>query len=402
MHIHLDPVGGLAGDMFLAAVLHAWPGLETAIFKAMRAAGLPNDWSVEVVAGVSAGITGMRVRINGDAGHHHHATGSFRQIRERLEGSALAPAVRDRAIAIFHLLAEAEGEIHGKPIEEVHFHEIADWDSVSDIVGAAAAIEAIGATGWSVGDIPMGGGTVMTAHGKLPVPAPATVRLLHGSRMVDDGITGERVTPTGAAILLHLQASQDQRRQTGILTHCGHGLGTRELKGCANMVRLLAFDTDADAGARETNWGQAGEVGVISFEVDDQAPEDLAVGIETLRSRDGVLDVVQSSVMGKKGRLAISVRVLCRVEVLNPVIEACFLQTTTIGLRWRMEQRVELRRENVELNAAAVTFSGKTVMRPDGRATTKVDMDVLALQGRTQQERARARRLAEENSDDDA
>jgi uncharacterized protein (DUF111 family) len=220
--------------------------------------------------------------------------------------------------------------------------------------------------------------------------------------MVDDGITGERVTPTGAAILLHLQASQDQRRQTGILTHTGHGLGTRELKGCANMVRLLAFDTDADASARETNWGQAGEVGVISFEVDDQAPEDLAVGIETLRSRDGVLDVVQSSVMGKKGRLAVSVRVLCRVEVLDPVIEACFLQTTTIGLRWRMEQRVELRRENVEINAAAVTFSGKTVKRPDGRTTTKVDMDVLALQGRTQQERARARRLAEENSDDDA
>jgi uncharacterized protein (TIGR00299 family) protein len=402
MHIHLDLVGGLAGDMFLAAVLHAWPDLELPIFKAMRAAGLPNDWSVEVVAGVSAGITGMRVRINGDAGHHHHATGSYRRIRERLEGSTLAPAVRDRAIAIFHLLAEAEGEIHGKPIEEVHFHEIADWDSVADIVGAAAAIEAVGATGWSVGDIPMGGGTVMTAHGKLPVPAPATVRLLHGSRMVDDGITGERVTPTGAAILLHLQASQDQRRQTGILTHTGHGLGTRELKGCANMVRLLAFETDADAGARETNWGQAGEVGVISFEVDDQAPEDLAVGIETLRSRDGVLDVVQSSVMGKKGRLAVSVRVLCRVEVLDPVIEACFLQTTTIGLRWRMEQRVELRRENVELNAAAVTFSGKTVKRPDGRATTKVDMDVLALQGRTQQERARARRLAEENSDDDA
>jgi pyridinium-3,5-bisthiocarboxylic acid mononucleotide nickel chelatase len=399
MHIHLDPVGGLAGDMFLAAVLHAWPDFETPIFKAMRAAGLPDDWSVEAVAGVSAGITGMRVRINGDAGHHHHATGSFRQIRERLEGSSLAPAVRDRAIAIFHLLAEAEGEIHGKPIEEVHFHEIADWDSVADIVGAAAAIEAIGATGWSVGDIPMGGGTVMTAHGKLPVPAPATARLLRGLRMVDDGITGERVTPTGAAILAHLQASQDQRRQTGSLTHTGHGLGARELKGCANMVRLLAFETSTGAG--ETQWGRTGEVGVISFEVDDQAPEDLAVGIETLRSSDGVLDVVQSSVMGKKGRLAILVRVLCRVEAIDPVIEACFLQTTTIGLRWRVEQRIELRREDVELNAADVALSGKTVTRPDGRATTKADMDVLARQGRTQHERARARRLAEGNSDND-
>ena len=399
MHIHLDPVGGIAGDMFLAAVLHAWPELETPIFQAMRAAGLPDDWSLEAVAGASAGITGMRVGIIGDAGHHHHATGSFRQIRQRLLGAALAPAVSGRAVAIFQLLAEAEGEIHGKPIEEVHFHEIADWDSVADIVGAAAAIEAIGATSWSVGDIPMGSGTVMTAHGRLPVPAPATALLLGGLRMVDDGIPGERVTPTGAAILAHLQASQDQRRPPGHLARTGHGLGTRELKGCANMVRLLAFETEPVAAPRQ--WRGEGEVGVLCFEVDDQTSEDLAVGIDVLRSRDGVLDVIQMPVTAKKGRLTISVRVVCRVEAIDRAIEACFLQTTTIGLRWRVERRVELARELVEVDASGATLGAKTALRPDGTATTKVDMDALARHGSTQHERARARRLAEGSQDDD-
>lgn len=399
MHIHLDPVGGIAGDMFLAAVLHAWPELEAPIFQAMRAAGLPDDWSVEAVAGDSAGITGMRVRITGDAGHHHHATGSFQQIRERLLGSALAPTVSGRAVAIFQILAEAEGEIHGKPIEEVHFHEIADWDSVADIVGAATAIEAIGATSWSVGDIPMGGGTVMTAHGRLPVPAPATALLLRGLNMVDDGIAGERVTPTGAAILAYLKVSQDQRRQSGQLVRTGHGLGTRALKGCANIVRLLAFEPGPDAAARA--WGRAGEVGVICFEVDDQTPEDLAVGIEILRSSDGVLDVVQAPVTAKKGRLAISLRILCRVDTIDQVIEACFSQTTTIGLRWRVEQRVELIREDVEVVASGATLGAKTARRPDGNTTTKVDMYALAGHGSTQRERARTRRRAEGNQDDD-
>jgi pyridinium-3,5-bisthiocarboxylic acid mononucleotide nickel chelatase len=399
MHVHLDPVGGIAGDMFLAAVLHAWPELEAPVFGAMRAAGLPDDWSVEAISGASAGITGMRVAIVGDPGHHHHATGSFRQIRERLLGSALAPAVSARAVAIFHRLAEAEGEIHGKPIEDVHFHEIADWDSVADIVGAAAAIEAVGSTSWSVGDIPMGGGTVITAHGRLPVPAPATALLLRGARMVDDGITGERVTPTGAAILAHLEASQDRRRETGQLSRVGHGLGTRDLKGCANMLRLLAFEPAPVTATGD--WGRAGEVGVISFEVDDQTPEDLAVGIEAIRSSDGVLDVVQAPVTAKKGRLAISLRVLCRVEAIDRAIEACFLQTTTIGLRWRVERRVELTREDVEIHASGATLGAKTVARPDGTTTTKVDIDALAGDGSTRRERARTRRRAEGSQDDD-
>ena len=395
MHIHLDLVGGIAGDMFLAAVVHAWPETEAPILEAMRAAGLPEEWSAEASSAVSAGITGMRFRIKGDAGHHHHATGSFKDIRARLLASSLAPRVAERAVAIFHLLAEAEAEIHGKSIDDVHFHEIADWDSIADIVGAATAIEHLGAESWSVGGIPMGGGTVKTAHGQLPVPAPATALLLRGLRMTDDGIPGERVTPTGAAILAHLKVSQDGRRAPGMLARTGHGIGTRKLEGRANMVRLLAFETEG--APTETSWGIVEEIGVISFEVDDQTAEDLAVALEALRGIDGALDVVQYPVTGKKGRMAVSVRVLCRVEAIEAVMEACFLETTTIGLRYRIEQRRLLEREDILVAGRAM--GAKRVTRPDGSRTTKVDMDALARQASGQGERSRIRRLAEGGDD---
>ena len=390
MHVHLDPIGGLAGDMFLGAVLHGWPELVDEVTTAMRTAGLPPAWSVSVEPGTSAGIAGMRVRIRGDSGDHHHATGTFREIRRRLEEAGLADGVRRRAIDIFRILAEAEAVIHGVLPEEVHFHEIADWDSIADIVGAAAAIEALDAVSWSVGDLPMGSGTVMTAHGRMPVPAPAAALLLRGYRLDDDGVAGERITPTGAALLRHLEARQDERRPAGVVTRVGHGLGTRALDRLANMVRIIALD----AGTPDT--GSAGKVGVVSFEVDDQSPEDLAVGLDRLRATAGVLDVVQGPVSGKKGRIALSIRVLCRVDLITPVIDACFAQTTTIGVRWRTEARVELERTERMISG----HGAKQVRRPTGILTTKADLEAVAATTGDQAGRARLRRLIEGHDDD--
>ena len=151
----------------------------------------------------------------------------------------------------------------------------------------------------------MGSGTVNTAHGVMPVPAPATSQLLKGYIMADDGISGERVTPTGAAILTHIAASQNTKRNNGRLIASGYGLGTKELKGVPNMLRILAFE--ATAAEVRTN----DEVGEITFEVDDQTGEELAVALDILRATQGVLDVVQYMVFGKKGRLATAVRGLC-------------------------------------------------------------------------------------------
>ena len=391
LHVHLDPIGGVAGDMFLASVLHAWPDLEETILMAMRAAGLPVNWSATVEPGASAGIAGMRVVIQGDAHDCGHATGSFKEVRTRLDVSGLSPGVRDRAVDIFYRLALAEADVHGRTIDDVHFHEIADWDSVADITGAAAAIEELQASSWSVGQLPMGGGVVKTAHGPMPVPAPATALLLQDYRLTDDGVDGERITPTGAAILAHLGATQDVTRPSGRLLRTGHGLGMKEFPGLANFVRLLAFETSAGCG-----WARPDRVGIITFEVDDQTPEDLAVGLDRVRAAEGVLDVLQTAVTVKKGRLAVSVRVLCSPGRMDDVIEVCFLQTTTIGLRWRVEDRVTLDRSFVQ----RAGVGAKTVERPDGVATLKVEVNDLSSRTKTQADRARLRRILEEDKKD--
>ena len=378
MFIHLNPIGGIAGDMFIAAMLDAWPDLKPKVFDAMRQTGLPSDWSLELNSASSSSITGKKLIITGDANNTHFSTGNYKDICNRLSGSALPPAVIERAIDIFHRLAVAEGAVHGKSIDAVHFHEIADWDSICDIVGTATILELLNCSEWSVDDIPMGSGTVNTAHGLMPVPAPATSQLLKGYIMADDGIAGERVTPTGAAILTHIAASQNTKRNNGRLIASGYGLGTKELKGVPNMLRILAFEeTTAEFGTNN-------EVGEITFEVDDQTGEELAVALDILRTTQGVLDVVQYMVSGKKGRLATSVRVLCYPDHIDRAIEQIFLQTTTIGLRKQILDRNVLNRENISLDGV----SAKKSIRPDGVITIKADMDELKLNTSTQAERS--------------
>ena len=363
MHVHLDAVGGMAGDMFLAAILDARPDLAEATVAAMRAAGLPETWSVELVEHKDHALTGHRLSIgyeDKDKPHHHV---SFAQIRTMIEAGPLAPGVRQRTVAIFRLLAEAEGAVHGIEADKVTFHEVGDWDSVADIVGAAFLIDALGATSWSVSALPLGSGRVKTAHGILPVPAPATARLLRGFETVDDGVPGERVTPTGAAILCHLEPAQSGPRPAARLIADGSGFGTRTLAGIPNMVRALLFD----GAPGET----ATEVAVIAFEVDDQSPEDLAVGLDILRGAEGVIDVLQAPAFGKKGRLVAAVQVLGRLEAVDAIADACFTETTTLGLRWHPSRRVVLERKLAHMEGARV----KVVTRPGGAPSAKADMD---------------------------
>jgi len=374
VHVHLDAIGGVAGDMFLAALLDARPDLADGAIKAIRAAGLPKGWTAEAVDHHADGLAGRRFHVvspgHGVPHHHphdHHHHVAFRDIRAMIERSALDGAVKARAIAIFRLLAEAEGAVHGQDPEDVHFHEVADWDSVADIVGAAFVIEALGGATWSVSALPLGSGRVKTAHGVLPVPAPATASLLEGFETLDDGIAGERITPTGAAILKAL--APGRRRPSGAtLAASGTGFGTRTLPGLPNILRALLFET----GDAETPSGREGEVAVIAFEVDDQTPEDLAAGLDKLRAEADVLDVTQAAVFGKKGRLMTAVHVLCRVPAVERVAAACFAETTTIGLRWHVARRFELDRRTVTAGGVRV----KVVSRPGG-ATAKAEMEDL-------------------------
>ena len=268
------------------------------------------------------------------------------------------------------MLAEAEAQIHGCAVEDVQFHEIGAWDSIADIVSAACLIEASGAANWTVGVIPLGAGRVRTAHGLLPIPAPATALLLEGFPFVDDGVSGERVTPTGAAILRDIVQNTPRSNAPRRLTGSGVGFGARTLPGVSNCVRFLRF---------ENVWENpvANDVLVIEFEVDDQSAEDLALALDRLRARRDVYDIVQTPVFGKKGRLAASIRLLGDPAGLDDIAAQCFEETATIGLRHRVENRIILPRESRITTVDQREVRLKVVKRPSS-VSVKVEADDLA------------------------
>ena len=405
LHLHLDPVGGVAGDMFVAALLDAWPELADGTLAAVRAAGLDEAITLEhrpyrdeVLVGSRFVVTRNEAKAKDSDHEHVH----WRYLRERLSAAPLDEPVRARAIAIFALLAEAEAGVHGVEMDAATFHEVGAWDSIADIVAAAHLIEAIGAEHWSIGTLPIGGGRVRCAHGDLPVPAPATARLLQGFAFHDDGRTGERVTPTGAAIIKQLGASSADRLAFGRLLKTGHGFGLRKLDGISNILRVMAFDTTADAVVAAGDADQD-HVAVLSFEIDDQTPEDLAIGLDALRSEEAVLDLIQMPVVGKKGRLATAVRILVRPDAKDAVVEACFTETTTLGVRWHRERRAVLKRSIIR---SADGTAVKLAERPGGHITAKAESDDLAGIAK-HAHREEVRRSAEqaclskENSDDE-
>ena len=380
--IHLDAVGGVAGDMFVAAMADALPQVQARVLADVRAVAPPGVTTVELAEGMSGAIRALRFRVGSspdaadhrrrhdDVERHHkhdpHGVGSYTEIMARIAAAALAPGTAQHAEAILTILGEAEARIHNVPLANVHFHEIADWDSLADVVGAGSVIAALGDAVWTVSDLPRGGGLAQTQHGLLPVPAPATVAILSGYRWRDDGVGGERVTPTGAAIVRHLATIS---RDFGVrrLVATGTGAGTRELPGMPNILRALVFETDAGSQACD-------RVAVVSFDIDDMTGEELAEAAERIRQCDGVLDVSMGAAVGKKGRPLTWVRVLAREDALDSVSQTCLLQTSSLGLRWRIEERVVLAREERRRSDG---MRVKVATRPDGSVTMKVESDDL-------------------------
>ena len=378
MHVHLDAVGGVAGDMFIAALTDGFPHLREGMLEAIGQAGVPPSVECRIEAHRDHALTGSRFIVDehhhhhdhDDHGHHHHR--HFADIREHLLESDLSPEVKHHAVGIFTLLAAAEGKIHGVAPDDVSFHEIGEWDSIADIVGAAYLITAVGAQSWSIGTLPLGSGFVQTAHGKLPVPVPAAALLLEGYAFADDGLAGERVTPTGAAIVRHLHCSQAHDRTPRRLVRNGYGFGTKVFPGMSNVLRVVAFET-AEVDAEEAG----NEVALIQFEVDDQTPEDLAIALDRLRSHPSVLDVFQSPVFGKKGRIAAHIQVLAESQSLDAVVQLCFLETATIGLRHQVVTRETLPRAMKVVQVGNRSVRVKIAQRPQS-TTAKAESDDTA------------------------
>jgi uncharacterized protein (TIGR00299 family) protein len=409
LHLHLDPVGGIAGDMFIAAVTDAFPSLRERVLAAIAQAGVPDGITCSFAAHADHGLTGSRFVVDETAfrgaaprgasglrrdehvpGAHGHR--DFADIREHLARCGLAPEITQHALAIFTSLAEVEGRIHGVTTERVSFHELGEWDSIADIVGAACLIDALGGadTTWSIGALPLGGGFVRTAHGPLPVPTPATARLLEGFTLRDDGVEGERVTPTGAAIAKYLCTPGRRVSSERVLTCTGYGFGTKRFPGLANTLRVTAF-AEAPTALAPAADGGTDQVAVLAFEVDDQTPEDLALGLERLRAHPAVRDVLQMSVFGKKGRIAAHVQVLADPEHVDAVADACFVETATLGLRVQTVLRRVLPREMHVVDVEdRHGLRVKVAQRPDGTRTAKVEShDLRTVAGAAARARVR-------------
>ena len=434
MQLYLDAVGGVAGDMFAAAMLDAWPTLGRELKEALRHAGLDEIVEISVQPHTDGILTGTRFHTapstdelrrqeardvppaehghphrDGDSHLHprppesfpnagggaptHHSHRPYRVIAQWLDQIDLAAGARKRAHDIFQHLAKAEAQVHGIEVNEVTFHEVGAWDSIADVVAAAWLIDAVGEARWFSAPLPMGRGRVRTAHGQLPLPAPAAAVLLEGMPLFQDELEGERITPTGAAILKHLDPTFSPMGNPGVLTGTGTGFGSRSFPGLSNVLRVSRFEsTPATATARPLDQ----TVVVCQFEIDDQTPEDLAEALEHLRGLGGVLDVIQIPALGKKGRFTNHVQLLLAETALNHVAEAILSQTSTLGLRWQLASRVILARsvEGFEVDGQSVMV--KRAIRPDGATTAKAEHADVARLAKSYATRKRVRERAEQ------
>ena len=367
-HLHLDVVGGIAGDMFAAAILDLQPELQAEVDSMLSATGLIDMVNIQRHDHSDGMLTGSRVSVVpvSAPAHHHRA---WREIREMITSMELADGARVCSIDIFSRLAEAEGRVHGKPTDEVSFHEVGAWDSIADIVVAGWLVDRLSPLTWSCSALPKGSGEVRTAHGPLPVPTPATALLLEGMPLVDDGVAGERITPTGAAILAHLGPAFTGDAVVRTLGGTGTGFGTRELQGRSNILRVLGYRDELGS-----EWQQE-TVGICECEIDDQTAEDLAVALERLRQLEGVYDVLQSPVYGKKMRIMANIRVLFDPSIEETLVRTCFAETTTLGLRLSSVRRQFLSRNSRSVTRDGQTFRLKESGRPNGGNSRKVEMD---------------------------
>ncbi len=371
MWIHLNPVGGVAGDMFIASLLNAFPELENDMLSMLKKAGTPAEMSIEVRPYQNHSIGGAKFSVKeiGLDKDRNKTPGNFIDILKFIESTPIDKKVKLIAKEIFSFVAEAESAVHRIEIDSISFHELGEWDSIIDILGASFLINQLNAV-WSFDPLPLGSGLVSTQHGKLPVPAPATSFLLKGFQVFDDGVAGERVTPTGAAILKYLKNFCIVPKREGTLYKSGVGFGNQKFSELPNILRVLIFTTENVSNKNIE------KIAKLEFEVDDQSPEHLSIAVGRLREISGVLDLIQSSVSGKKGRMTTSIQIVSEIDKIDLVINKCFLETTTIGIRYQIMERVILERTIEKVDYNGNEFRVKIVNR-QGFISGKVEADDL-------------------------
>jgi uncharacterized protein (TIGR00299 family) protein len=370
--LYFDCFSGISGDMALGAMLDAGLPLED-LKHALGTLGL-GDTHVHAERVLRAGVSATKFSVHEHAhGHDRHSHDrdhdhdhshsdahphrSLPEIFTLIDSSALTPAGRARAKAMFQRLAEAEAAIHQMPVERVHLHEVGALDSIIDIVGIVYAIDWAGADTVVCSPLNVGGGMVQSAHGLFPVPAPATVRLLGDAPVYSGAVQKELVTPTGALIATTFATSFGPLPAMSV-DRVGYGAGGRDDPSTPNVLRVLV-------GRAAENTTAAERVTVIECEIDDMNPQIFGVVMDQLNAA-GALDVFYTPVQMKKNRPGTLLTVVAKPERKGDIADIIFRETTTIGLRHSEVARECLQRElvTVETPLGAVRFK---VARRDGR-----------------------------------
>ena len=396
----LDPAAGISGDMLLGALLSA--GAPAAWLEGLPARLGAPEVKVQVESVDRCGVQATKVHVllpdgsqelpaemvegsghrsapqhsHGPHDHSHNHHGPHRHIGQLIgtvERAPLSPWVRERAVRAFRLLGEAEGRVHGVPADEVALHEVGAVDALVDVVGAIEGFEQLGITRIYNRPVAVGSGWVRAAHGVMPVPAPATALLLEGVEIAPNGpVTGEAVTPTGAVLLRVLSEGPPPPRWRAT-TGGAWGAGGRNPGTYPNALRLVIAEPVVEAG----------EVVVLSTDLDDLSPEYLDPLREALVSA-GAMDVQVWATQMKKGRTGFRVEAVVAAADADRVADAFFRHSTTAGIRRQPAERMTLARRELQVEAADGTrVRVKVLEAPDGPRMKPEYDDVAALARRT-------------------
>lgn len=335
--IYFDCFGGISGDMCLGSLLDA--GVDSnKLEKELKKLPLKN-WDLQIFKAKSHGIVGTSVKITAHNVQPHRC---LKDIKDIIATSSLPITVIDKSTKIFQHLADAEGKIHGVDADNVHFHEVGAVDSIIDVVGSTLALHMLGAESIQCSPLPMGGGYIHCRHGLMPVPAPATAELLKGVPLKKMDVTGELVTPTGAAIITTLASSFGALPEMSV-DIVGYGIGNYDF-GIPNFLRVFIGNV-----ANEKKFYNLEDILVMETNIDDMSPELLGYLTEKL-AISGALDAFIAPVYMKKNRPGYHLTVLCFPALMDFLLELIFKETSTLGIRFRITKRAVLKRtiEEVE------------------------------------------------------
>jgi uncharacterized protein (DUF111 family) len=360
----LDPSGGISGDMFIAAFIDL--DHENVSRLKNNFTNMPLMKNVKIVnKKIQKPFNGSSIAFTVKG---LDTPQSIETIEKLISENATSLELENLALTIFHELVNAEQSIHGTHTSNITLHEIGSIDTVLDCLFASFFIQQYDCSWNLLGPLTLGTKSISFSHGTLNSPSPAALELLKGFPVNFDNSISENITPTGAAILKVLNPKISNG--VNFLVRSGYGYGHKKFHNRANYLRIIE--------SKINEFVNDDKVIEIEFEVDDQTSEDLSIAINNLQKIPGVIDVLVMSGYGKKNRIVFAIRILVNIENFHDISDACFLETSTIGLRYKIVERKILRREVLSSNETQSNRRVKESSLPNGKKRTKVESEALA------------------------